>query len=66
MLQFIMLFLCLGHAACKGVCMVIPGLVLVQPRKTRSDITEKLLTGMLRIKLNQAASLKIDILHAEI
>ena len=33
-----------------------PCLVLVQPRKTHPDITEKLLTGMKRIKSNKQAN----------
>ena len=38
---------------CPWVKHINYSLVLVQPRKTRPDITEKLLTGMLRIKSNK-------------
>ena len=35
-------------------CVLEQGLVLVQPRKTCPDVTERLLTGTLRIKSNKA------------
>ena len=48
------------HCVLEQDIMINPCLVLVQPRKTSSNMTEKMLTGTQRIKSNQTNKWKIS------